>query len=204
MTKQEYQAQYRAKHKERLREYFRLHYLGSKTTHNSNTRAYYKQHRESILRKQRIYHAANRSAIGARMKEYQKSKPHIWRRNVANYKTKYPSRVKASKKKYSDAHKFENTMRCKERRARIRTNGGDSVAARQFYSWIKNQEFVSCTYCGIFVSGDNIHIDHIIPVSRGGTHEPNNFCVACSGCNIDKSDKLLAEWGKCPDKFKDN
>lgn len=49
-----------------------------------------------------------------------------------------------------------------------------------------------CAYCGT-VEGV-FHIDHIIPVARGGTNSLDNLTVACSGCNLSKGDRLLEEW----------
>jgi hypothetical protein len=50
----------------------------------------------------------------------------------------------------------------------------------------------TCVYCGE-VSGE-MHIDHIVPVSRGGSDDPDNLCVACRSCNLSKGAKLLEEW----------
>lgn len=48
-----------------------------------------------------------------------------------------------------------------------------------------------CVYCG---STENIEIDHIVPLSRGGTHTPENLAPACRPCNRSKGAKLLSEW----------
>jgi 5-methylcytosine-specific restriction endonuclease McrA len=48
-----------------------------------------------------------------------------------------------------------------------------------------------CAYCG---AGDRIERDHIVPVTRGGLHEPTNVVPACRRCNRDKRDRLLGEW----------
>ncbi|WP_461152356.1 HNH endonuclease [Saccharopolyspora tripterygii] len=48
-----------------------------------------------------------------------------------------------------------------------------------------------CAYCG---SPDDIEIDHVIPVTRGGLHEPGNVIPACRPCNRDKGNQLLHEW----------
>lgn len=51
-----------------------------------------------------------------------------------------------------------------------------------------------CRYCA---STDGpFHIDHVIPLSRGGTHDLGNLAVACHGCNSAKSGKLLSEWAR--------
>jgi 5-methylcytosine-specific restriction endonuclease McrA len=50
-----------------------------------------------------------------------------------------------------------------------------------------------CAYCGEDV-GDNYHVDHIHPLSRGGSNGPENLAIACPGCNLSKGDKTLQEW----------
>lgn len=45
-----------------------------------------------------------------------------------------------------------------------------------------------CAYCG----GPAEVVDHIIPVSRGGTKFRHNLAPACRRCNTDKSDLLLS------------
>jgi DNA-binding CsgD family transcriptional regulator len=50
-----------------------------------------------------------------------------------------------------------------------------------------------CFYCGSDLSQterDQIHIDHFIPVARGGGDDPLNLVVSCSACNLSKSDHL--------------
>lgn len=49
-----------------------------------------------------------------------------------------------------------------------------------------------CAYCGD-ISGP-FHMDHIYPVSRGGTNDPENLTPACIPCNMSKRDKTLSEW----------
>lgn len=48
-----------------------------------------------------------------------------------------------------------------------------------------------CTYCG---TTENITIDHVMPLSRGGKHEADNLAPACFSCNSSKSNRLLSEW----------
>jgi 5-methylcytosine-specific restriction endonuclease McrA len=49
-----------------------------------------------------------------------------------------------------------------------------------------------CQYCGRKVI-DNIvlHVDHLIPVSKGGTNNPNNLITSCSECNQGKGADVL-------------
>lgn len=48
----------------------------------------------------------------------------------------------------------------------------------------------TCVYCG---SQNNIHIDHLHPLSKGGTNGLDNLVCACSKCNFAKGTKTLSE-----------
>lgn len=49
-----------------------------------------------------------------------------------------------------------------------------------------------CTYCRRLGSqlevSEYLHVDHVIPESKGGKTEPENLTTACSTCNMGKSD----------------
>ena len=66
-----------------------------------------------------------------------------------------------------------------------------------------------CFYCGIELPPDtdnkddlglvvssirNWHIDHVIPISRGGDNNDDNLVPACRKCNGDKSNKTADEF----------
>jgi HNH endonuclease len=42
-----------------------------------------------------------------------------------------------------------------------------------------------CEYCQTAqdISGAQMHIEHIIPLSRGGSADASNLCLACAWCN---------------------
>lgn len=60
------------------------------------------------------------------------------------------------------------------------------------YAEVMARQGKSCTYCGD-TSGP-FHLDHIFPVSKGGTNAPSNLTLACQRCNLSKGDKTLREW----------
>ena len=49
-----------------------------------------------------------------------------------------------------------------------------------------------CAYCAD-IEGP-FHIDHIEPLTRSGTNDPDNLCVACRTCNLSKGDLFVKEW----------
>ena len=48
-----------------------------------------------------------------------------------------------------------------------------------------------CAYC---TSTEDLHWEHIIPKSKGGSDTIDNMVQACQKCNLSKSDKDLYEW----------
>lgn len=48
-----------------------------------------------------------------------------------------------------------------------------------------------CVYCG---STENLTLDHVIPISKGGSDDQDNLVCCCKRCNSSKNDKLLSEW----------
>lgn len=49
-----------------------------------------------------------------------------------------------------------------------------------------------CVYCG--ASECPLHCDHVIALSRGGSHELSNLVTACGPCNIRKNNRLQEEF----------
>ena len=49
----------------------------------------------------------------------------------------------------------------------------------------------TCQYCGSKAPEIILHIDHKVPWKIVKKHELINLVVACSSCNLGKSDKLL-------------
>src|SRR5690606_8515789 len=54
---------------------------------------------------------------------------------------------------------------------------------------ILQRDNFTCKYCGRSANdGVVLHVDHIQPVSKGGTDEESNLITACQECNLGKSD----------------
>jgi 5-methylcytosine-specific restriction endonuclease McrA len=52
-----------------------------------------------------------------------------------------------------------------------------------------------CQYCGKVFQQRDLNLDHIIPISRGGTSCWENVVCACISCNTKKGDRLPSEAG---------
>lgn len=48
-----------------------------------------------------------------------------------------------------------------------------------------------CAYCGCQLKKKGFHVDHVIPVAKGGVDDIVNFFPACKHCNTIKTDYSL-------------
>lgn len=78
-----------------------------------------------------------------------------------------------------------------ERRAAKRARA--VVEARKIPVVVRREVLASglCTYCEV---GKAIIVDHIVPVSRGGSRRRSNLTPACEKCNDEKGDVTPVEW----------
>lgn len=59
-----------------------------------------------------------------------------------------------------------------------------------------NMQFGRCgnPYCKINLDDTGYHVDHIVPLSKGGSNWPDNLQLLCPKCNVKKSSKLPEDW----------
>lgn len=51
-----------------------------------------------------------------------------------------------------------------------------------------------CFYCTIALTFRSRSLEHILPLSKGGTNQQDNLCLTCHDCNAMKGDMTLAEF----------
>lgn len=87
---------------------------------------------------------------------------------------------------------FHPTM-VSQRRCRECINQGDEFERGRFL--ILERDDFRCIYCGASSIENRIklHVDHIIPRSKGGTSKASNLVTSCQGCNLEKGASLLSK-----------
>lgn len=150
--------QYSKQHRERRNEIGRATYYRNRVAHLARKKQYKLNHKEQRKETQRIYDS--RPDVVARRvicsARWVKNNPHI----IAAY-------------------------RCR-RRAIKKSSGSVSILADKVVSrWKRAGAFV-CYYCAGRFPRSRLHIDHIVPLSKGGPHSPDNLCRSCNTCNLKK------------------
>ncbi len=61
-----------------------------------------------------------------------------------------------------------------------------TVSKRTRFEILRRDEN-TCQYCGQMAPDVPLHIDHVIPISLGGSDDPSNLVTACRDCNTGKA-----------------
>ncbi|GAA6196674.1 hypothetical protein NBRC116598_21180 [Pseudophaeobacter arcticus] len=75
---------------------------------------------------------------------------------------------------------------------RLTKAAGRAAISLATQSAVHQRDGRMCVYCGC-IEGP-FHIDHLWPVSKGGSNDPSNLVVSCASCNLSKGGKSLREW----------
>lgn len=167
-------------------------------THKEEIRAYkqvyHQVHREDILKYHKDAYQANREERLVQSKIYRQSHQEERRSQKKIYRQRHKEKLRAYHKKYKETHKEEGRASEHKHRALKHGNGGTHTAADVQKQHERQKG--KCYYCAVKLSkGKNAyHVDHIIPLSRGGSNDPSNLVITCPTCNLKKQDKLPHEW----------
>lgn len=102
-----------------------------------------------------------------------------------------PERAKSRAKAWVEANRQRVSVHKKNYKARKRSAEGRYTV--EDIALIRRSQRDRCLYCNCMLGGDE-HIDHLIPLSRGGTNWPENLALSCGYCNMSKRDKTPDEY----------
>lgn len=111
------------------------------------------------------------------------------------HKTRDIERSKKRREYFSKYEKTENGKKIRQNQMelrRARKNQVESTLTSKEWRDVVFSYGNRCVYCNKELL--NPTQDHIIPISKGGTHTADNVVPACKSCNSSKQDKGLISW----------
>ena len=168
-----------------LRERIRLYSASYRKSHKKKrglyNKSYYQDHKEESRFYQAAYYKAHKEGRSLRDSEYYK----------ANKK-----RILLFTNAYRKAHLSECAARESVRRTRINNSTtGDLAQIKEIYRIAAERPKVRCYLCNKLIRLGDRHVDHILPVAKGGLTKPSNLAITCSHCNQSKGAKHPNELG---------
>lgn len=126
---------------------------------------YYKENKEKIKETMQKYYKENREQLLKNASEYKKTKD-----------GKISSRASTSKKRNTSLDNADGT---------ITKHSLDALLQ------IQNNQCFYCKKDLSLLTDRETHLDHYIPLSKGGAHSITNVVWSCSSCNLQKHNKIL-------------
>lgn len=181
-------------------------------------RTSYRKHREKKLAYQRQYRAENPEKRAATLGDWERRNPENYKERKRRYRKRHPEKIKAENAAYYRAnrerilaqktkYREQNREAIYARRDREKHAEGvrrrrarklDAYVAPVSDSAIIQRDRGRCGICGKPIMGD-LEIDHIVPLAKGGTHEPDNVQLAHRRCNRKKHIQVSAPGAEAPE-----
>lgn len=174
-------------------------------------REYYKNNKERVLATNNKSRLKNRDKVLKQKKEYYEK---VKQNPEWQQKEKQKRELKKDKKRlYDIEYRKNNYEKClnkaikwrkenPEKRKTILINysakrrskekEGDSF--KKINQWLTSQVKI-CYWCGLDCK-DNYHVDHYVPLAKGGKHITSNLVIACAKCNLTKNAKDPYDFAK--------
>lgn len=156
-------------------------------------KAYYERNKEKFSVNSKAWREANKESISSYIKAYRiANKEKIAATNKALYEATKEHRL-AYYKKWKAENKHIRAANQRNRRAKKKSSVGQHTA-----NDIKNlMEFQKgkCACCLKSIK-DGYQVDHIIPLSKGGSNDKYNIQLLCAPCNLSKRAKDPIEFNQ--------
>jgi len=182
-----------AAYREGQKDYRALYNPLYKATHKEATRVYNAEYRKTHEEYYKDYAKAYDPNYYEVHKEHHRALGKQWRKD---HKEELRLYEEARRKKRAPRHNMDNARRrALKRGALIGATVAQLAEIKEIYQRAKEASKVRCYLCGKLIPEGHRHVDHIVPISKGGAHRPSNLAVACDTCNLSKHNKSPAEIG---------
>ena len=123
---------------------------------------------------------------------YEQQRDH-WRKHPADYcEYNRQQKLRQYHWRYMTDESFRLYHRSKSKRRKAQQRGSTALMLSPDQLWRRWVQFDHCcAYCG--TNGD-LHMEHVIPISKGGEHHLGNIVPACQRCNYSKHTSEAQAW----------
>jgi 5-methylcytosine-specific restriction endonuclease McrA len=216
-SQREYKRHYNSEYRDKVIERRKRYYEVNKEYINARSNRYYAEHREEILAQKKRHYAENRDEIVVRRRRYRSEHRDYINARIRRHRAEHREQYKRYRhspeyrKQYYARRKEELAKRRREwresridrvrlldriqshnRRAFKRQSGG-TYTLEQIQEQYKRQKS-KCYYCYRKVKWGDHHVDHVVPLSRGGSNDISNLVISCASCNLKKHNRLPHEF----------
>jgi 5-methylcytosine-specific restriction endonuclease McrA len=166
----------RARNIEKFRAKDRAAYATNPEKYRGKKRAWYAKNRERAKQYSRDYHAAADESYKRKARE----------RSI-NYRALNPGKAKTAIDRWWAKNPDKKKTYHRNRKARKRGNGGSHTASD--IADIFALQNGRCAYCRTDLKKVRRHVDHVVPLAKGGSNGRRNLQLLCEPCNLSKGSR---------------
>lgn len=164
---------WRAKNIERINKQARERYIINREKMKAKTRRAYWGNREYYIQYARDYYERTKEKFAPST-----------RARAENYRMNFPEKAKAAIDRWWAKNPSLKKVYHRNRKARLRGNGGSHTA--QDVAEIFKAQNGKCAHCRCLLR-EGHHVDHIVPLIKGGRNDKRNLQILCAPCNLKKA-----------------
>lgn len=169
--------------KKKKLERWRLRYKENPEKYRAIALTAWRNRREAALKQQRERYAKTRDQQIAKTVRWNKANPG----KVQQWKDRNRDKIRGYLSVYRQKHPKAHLVNRYQRRLRKKKVGGRlSVGLPQR---LFSEQKGLCPYCKTTITIESCHMDHLIPLARGGSHSDLNMQLTCKRCNLKKHAK---------------
>lgn len=179
---------------ERVREAERRRYWEQHDHFLEKNRRYRTANAEKERARTRAYYRENKDKERARNRRWARSSEHrkrYMRGYLKRYRADNAERMQELGRSWAAANPDKVRASRMLRKQRLKNApgafSGDDIAL------MFTQQQGRCWYCQESIA-EEYHIEHRVPLARGGSNDPSNLVLACPSCNLSKGARLPHEW----------
>ncbi len=160
-----------------VKKYSQMRYLRDKERLNNQTKEYKEKNPEKLKEQRRLYRLKTKDMVKI-------------------YREKNRDRINEIQRKGNKRRRLQNPelYRAKVQNRRHKEKQRGEFKPKDIRK-INELQDGKCFYCDIELN-NKYHIDHFIPISKGGVNTPDNLRLACSDCNLRKHAKMPEDFLK--------
>jgi 5-methylcytosine-specific restriction endonuclease McrA len=152
----------------------------------ANGRAWYHANRDRALATAAAWKDANQDAKRQHAKAWRQRNPEKSRQQAKEWRELNPEWSRQNARRWREENPAKARAADANNRARRKAIEGSHSASdiQRLFA----QQRGACAYCKASVRG-GFHVDHIQPISKGGSNWPRNLQILCAKCNLTKKAK---------------
>jgi 5-methylcytosine-specific restriction endonuclease McrA len=124
--------------------------------------------------------------------QYLKKYPEKKSEKDKRYRKKHPEKVKEQKRRWWKNNPYK--IKEKGRKRRVLKHDAEGTHTITDLKYIYDHQKGICGKCGKYIPFDKMTVDHIIPLSWGGSNYASNIQLLCFSCNSSKGNHHATDY----------